>query len=143
MSSAEKAEAVFRTLLKELGVNVTEQQGEGVLAFKSEEYKFTLNVHRGEDGNFDKAVVVKFSEAEESCKRFDAVVDALSELFKAMSCEQPKDKEKSEETGEETGEEKCEEKPDADAKEEKKKDDGEEATEGQGQAEEKPTEPEA
>lgn len=131
MSNAEKAEAVFRALLKELGIKITEEQGEGVLAFKSEVCEFTLNVHRDEDGNFDKTVLEK-----SSCKKFDAVVDALSELLKAMSCKQPKDEEKSEETGEEQSGEK----PDAEAKEEKN--DGE-AKEGDEQAEEKPAEPEA
>jgi hypothetical protein len=119
MSKGETAENVFRALLKELGVKFTEEQGEDALAFKSEECKFKLNVQRGEDGNFDKTVLEN-SEGEEGCKKFAAVVDALTELLKALPCgHKPKDEEKSEET-----------------KEEEQKTDGSEAKEGEGTAEE-------
>ena len=115
MSKGEMAENVFRALLKELGIHTTEEQGESVLAFKSEECKFTLSVHRREDGKFDKTVLEKTSD-EEACKKFTAVVDALTELLKAFPCgDKPKDEEK--------GEEKSEETP-AEGKEEEKKDEG-------------------
>ncbi|CAB3990083.1 Hypothetical predicted protein [Paramuricea clavata] len=119
MSKGETAENVFRALFKELGVKVTEEQGEGALAFKSEECKFKLNVQRGEDGNFDKTVLEN-SEGEERSKKFEAVVDALTVLLKAFPRgDKPKDEEKSEET-----------------KEEAKKSDGSEANGGDGKAEE-------
>ena len=129
MSKGEMAENVFRALLKELGANATEEQGEGVLSFKSEECKFTLSVHRGEDGNFDKTVLEKSCDGDEACKKFTAVVDALTELLKAFPCgDKPKDEEKSEEKSEETPE----------AKEEDKKDDGSDGKEGENAETDKP-----
>ena len=127
MSTGEIAENVYRALLKELGTKVTEEQVEGATTFKSEECKFTLSVHRGGDGSFDKAVLEKPSEGEEGCKKFAAVVDALAALLKAFPRgDKPKDEEKSEE------------KPEAEANEEEKK---EEVTEEKEKAEEeKPAE---
>lgn len=127
MSTGEIAENVYRALLKELGTKATEEQVEGAMTFKSEECKFTLSVHQGEDGKFDKVVLEKLSEGEEGCQKFAAVVDALAELLKALPCgDKPKDEEKSEE------------KPEADVNEEEKK---EETTEEKEKAEEeKPAE---
>ena len=124
MSKGKMAENVFRALLKELGINTTEEQGENVLLFKSDECKFTLSLHRGEDGKFDKTVLEKTSDGEEACKKFTAVVDALTELLKAFPCgDKPKDEEKSEEKSEKKSEEKSEDTP-AEGKEEEKNDEG-------------------
>ena len=137
MSSGERAENVYRALLKELGVSVSEEQGDGVLSFKSEECKFTLSVHRGEDGKFDKAVLEKPAEGKEACKKFSDAVDALAELLKAFSDSCKKSEEMSEEKPEDKGEE--EKKDDAgEAKEEAKEEETEET-----KAEEKPAEPAA
>ena len=86
MSKAEMAQNVFRSLLKELGASISEEAGEGFLTLKSEEWKFALNVHSGEDGKFDKAVLEKPAEGGECFEKFEAVVDALTELLKAFSC---------------------------------------------------------
>ena len=126
MATGEFAEDVYRALLTALGTNPQEEQAEEAKAFKSEKCKFTLSVHKGENGKFDKAVLEEPSEGEEGCKKFAAVIDALAELLKAFpSADKPKDEEKSEE------------KPQAETNEEEKKD---EVTEEKEKTEETPAE---
>ena len=119
MSSGDKAEGVFRALLKELGVECTEVQCERVLSFKSEKCDFTLSVHRAEDDSFDKTTLEKAPEGGEGSKKFEAAVDAVTLLLKAFSVEEkPKEEEKNDE----------------------KKDGESEKTEGEGEAGETPPE---
>lgn len=79
MAKGEKAAGVFKALLSELSYNCTESQEQGVLSISSEEPKFKLDVHRAEDGNFEKTTFENLSEVD--LKKLEAVIAALADLL--------------------------------------------------------------
>ena len=101
------AEGVFKALLSELSYKCTESREQCILSISSEEPNFKLDVHRAEDGNFEKTTFENSSEVD--LKKLEAVITALADLLNEAivecSTEEAAPTEKDEKTEEEKKEE--------------------------------------